>query len=827
MSRSRELSFRSKMILGGSLLVLFPLVIIGRTTFINTSRTLGSVSKVQLSQIAQGLASMMDSTIERNLQILQNLAQDPQFIKAASTDDYDLIADRLTDFFNKTGIGYEGLSVFDRNGIVSADGADRRRVGIDISDRDFFRAVKSGRVGIGTPVLSKATGKPVFPFSVPIFSTEGTIVGAIHCVMKAEFLLSLISSVKVGSGGYSFIIGSNGIVIAHPDSSKILSEYITDVQGMGTLGRRMLRHETGTLEYIYQGEYKVTGFAPVRTTGWEIGATLSRKEIMGLAYENRNIMLLLSAVFFTITVLCIVFFSRTISRPVQKTITTLNQAIDQAAEAICIIGLDRKVQVMNPAMAAIFDCPAESMIGRDPFPDNITQTSDEEIWEQLESDRIWSGHINGITRDGGGFSLDMTVTPVKNEKGQINCFLGIGRDITQELAMEARIRQGQKMEAIGTLAGGIAHDFNNILSAIFGYTELTIQSLRERQCPLIFLPDIQRAAERARDLVQQIMAFSRQTDQGSKALVPKFIVKEALKLLRASLPSTIAMEETIQNDWYIQGDPTQVHQIVMNLCTNAGYAMRDQGGTLRVTLADVVLDEASLIAKPWAKPGNHVLLEVSDTGSGIPPEFMDRIFDPFFTTKPQGEGTGLGLSVIHGIVEGMGGFVSVDSTMGEGVTFGVYFPAVQGSESLFQLGETAGEEFIGGSERILLVDDEEILVESCSAMLKQLGYRVSGFCSSQSALAAFRKNPEAFDAVLSDYTMPHMTGYELAKKLTAIRADIPIIICSGYIDCPTGASLRDVGIMGFVKKPITMKQIAFALRKALDGEAGIMGDEWL
>jgi PAS domain S-box-containing protein len=813
MSKRRELSFRAKMIFGGSLLVLFPLIIIGMTTFINTSHTLGSVSKAQLSQIAQGLAGMVDSTIERNLQILQNLAEDPQFIEAATTDNFDLVEERLMDFFSKAGIGYEGLGLFDRNGLIAAEGSDRSKIGIDISDRDYYRAVKSGQIGIGTPVFSKATGNPVFPFSVPIFSTGGEVVGAVNCVMKAEFLLSLINSVKVGSNGYAFIIGSNGIIIAHPDESKILSEYITDIEGVETLGHRMIQHETGTQEYVYLGERGIAGFAPVRTTGWEIGVTLKKKEIMSLAYDNRNIMMLLSAVFFVITVLCIVVFSRTISRPVQKTLTTLNQAIDQAAEAICIIGLDRKVRMVNPAMANIFDCPAEAMVGKDLFSDDIAETSGDEIWQQLEGDRIWSGHINGKKRDGGSFFLDVTVTPVKNEKGEVSCFLGIGRDITQELAMEAKNRQGQKMEAIGTLAGGIAHDFNNILSAIFGYTELTVQSLQEARSPLFFLPDIQKAAERARDLVQQIMAFSRQADQGNKALVPKDIVKEALKLLRASLPSTIDIEVDIRNDWLIHGDPTQVHQIVMNLCTNAGYAMREKGGTLRVTLADVSLDASSLAAKP----GNHVMLEISDTGPGIPPEVMDRIFDPFFTTKPQGEGTGLGLSVIHGIVESMGGFVSVESTVGEGATFGVYFPAAKGSKALLQVQDRSGDEIPHGSERILLVDDEDILVETGSAMLERLGYQVTGFLSSPSALAAFRENPEAFDAVISDYTMPHMTGYELAEKLTEIRPDIPIIICSGYIERPRGASLREVGIMAFVKKPIKMAEIGRSLRSVLDG----------
>ena len=420
----------------------------------------------------------------------------------------------------------------------------------------------------------------------------------------------------------------------------------------------------------------------------------------------------------------------------------------------------------------------------------------------------------GKRRDETDFSVDVTITPVRNAAGQVGSYLGVGRDVTRELIMEAQVRQAQKMEAIGTLAGGIAHDFNNILSAIFGFTEVALQAVRDHTDAQPYLSEVLEASDRARDLVSQILAFSRQSGEGTKLLQPRHIIREALKLLRASLPSTIAIRESITSDAMVLGDPSQVHQVIMNLCTNAGYAMKDTGGVLEVGLREVELDEEFVSRHPEARAGRHLVLTVADTGPGIPPQIRERIFDPFFTTKPQGEGTGLGLSVVHGIVSSMGGVVTVESEPGKGSVFSVYVPIAQGEEPPALAGQPV--EIHRGTEHLLVVDDEEALMRVEKAMLEGLGYSVRGSTNSRSALEAFRAAPDSFDAVIADYTMPNMTGYQLARKLREIRADIPIILCSGYLDPNMEKAVRGAGISAFVRKPISRRELALTLRQVLD-----------
>ncbi len=809
----KDMSLRAKLALSGIFMAFIPLAIIGATTYINSSRTLEDISKVQLSQLAQGLAGMIDSILGRNLKILTAIAQDPEIIKAASTGQFGAVDAKMEDLFKKVGTDYEDIVVCDQTGIIRSDGVDATRKGIDISDRDYFRAIKEGHVGIGTPVISKATGEPIFGMSVPIISAQGEFVGGVLGVVKTDLLVTQLNSIKVGKTGYSFMLDRQGIIIAHPDKKMVLTYDINKNKDMTNLASKVARQKEGAEEYVYNKARKVAGISPLQSTGWVVVVSQNKDEIMALAYVNRNLILVVSILFLFMAVLA-VLTSRTISRPVENMLTTLNQAIEQAKEAIFIVNIDRKVQFVNPAMADIVDRPVEDLIEKEPILDNTFRTDTKEIWETVENGNIWTGIITGFKRDSTSFSMNVTITPVKNKEGRISCFLGIGRDITKELFMEAQIRQGQKMEAIGTLAGGIAHDFNNILSAIFGCTDLAIRSLTDSEKSMYYLKEALKAAGRAKDLVHQILTFSRQSEQGQGPVMPKNIIKEALKLLRASLPSTVEIEESMKSASFIMGDPTQIHQIIMNLCTNASYAMKDHGGVLHVEIEDVNLDEGITASHPGLIPGIYIKLNISDSGPGIPPAILDRVFDPFFTTKPPGEGTGLGLSVVHGIVKTMNGFVSVESEMGKGTTFTIYLPVVQGEEA-FDAREEGQGDIPGGTERILLVDDEELLIMTGTAILEDLGYKVKGFTRSLLAWDAFQSDPESFDAVVTDSTMPLMTGYELAKKLRDIRAGIPIILCSGYLDKTMEKLVQDVGINEFVKKPITRHNIAHALRRAL------------
>jgi PAS domain S-box-containing protein len=407
-----------------------------------------------------------------------------------------------------------------------------------------------------------------------------------------------------------------------------------------------------------------------------------------------------------------------------------------------------------------------------------------------------------------------------HQDGSLAGLVGAMLDITdrkraeEENALrERQMRQAQKMEAIGTLAGGIAHDFNNILSAIVGYTEIALHDLPKGVPVAGYLKKVLKAGDRARGLVNQILAFSRATEQETRPVVVKHIVKEALKLLQATLPSTIRIRSNIRSDAAITADPTQIHQVVMNLCTNAAHAMQDNGGQLLLSLTDALLDEPSQGPHAELAPGPYLVLEVRDTGTGIDPEIQDRIFDPFFTTKKPGEGTGMGLSVVHGIIKDCGGSIQVRSVPGQGTTFQAWLPAMELEEKDPPPPETT---LPLGHESILFVDDEPDLVDVGLQMLKMLGYRVTAINDSREALDRFKQSPQRFDMVITDMTMPRMTGDLLSQHLLAVRPDIPIIICTGYSEKVDAESIRSMGLAGLVYKPLIMKDLAKLIRRILD-----------
>ncbi|MBF0528567.1 MAG: PAS domain S-box protein [Deltaproteobacteria bacterium] len=382
--------------------------------------------------------------------------------------------------------------------------------------------------------------------------------------------------------------------------------------------------------------------------------------------------------------------------------------------------------------------------------------------------------------------------------------------------LENKLHQAQKMEAIGTLASGIAHDFNNILGAIIGYTQLAILETQEENQLKHFLEQIFQAGQRATDLVKHILSFSRQKEEQQILVDASSIIKEALKLLRASIPSTIEIKQQFASkDSTILADPTSIHQIIMNLCTNASHAMAEKGGILSVALEEAVMESEYLIGPFKLSGGDYIKLSVTDTGTGIPPENIGRIFDPYFTTKGQGEGTGLGLAVIHGIVKNLKGAISVYSELGEGTTFNVFFPKAEKATST----EVPLAKLIEyGTEKILFIDDEPALIDMGKNLLERLGYQVTTMTSSIEALLLFKSNPVDFDLVITDQTMPQMTGMELAKELITVRPDIPIILCTGYSHHVTEKKVLGIGIRRFLLKPLLLHDLACAVREALGAD---------
>ncbi len=385
-------------------------------------------------------------------------------------------------------------------------------------------------------------------------------------------------------------------------------------------------------------------------------------------------------------------------------------------------------------------------------------------------------------------------------------------DITETKQLEARLQQSQKMEAVGTLAGGIAHDFNNILSAIVGYTQLTLLDMHESMPAYKNLQQALHAANRAKDLVAQILTFSRQTEKQHHPVQIGPIIRESLKFLRASLPTTIEIRQDIRKTTgSVLANPTQIYQVMINLTTNAAQAMRETGGVIETGLSEVTIEAGENDSE--LQPGRYVHLVVSDTGPGMDKEIQTRIFEPYFTTKKTGEGTGMGLAVVHGIVRSHGGYIRVHSQPGEGTAFHLYLPI---STDTARPEQDLKPELLRGSGRILYVDDEETLVDLGRQMLETLGYSVDALTDSREALRVFQKQSESYDLVITDQTMPKMTGAELAQEILRLKPDLPIILCTGYSESISAEQAESLGIRAFLMKPLILQDLAVAIHSILD-----------
>lgn len=423
-------------------------------------------------------------------------------------------------------------------------------------------------------------------------------------------------------------------------------------------------------------------------------------------------------------------------------------------------------------------------------------------------------------KDGTTVWSEVTASFLRDLSGVPVAILGAMRDISERKQaeqekknLETRLQQAHKMEAIGTLAGGIAHDFNNILAAVLGYTEMALEETPDGSLLRSNIQEVLNAGNRAKDLVKQILSFSRQAEQQLAPVKVKHVVTEALRLLRASLPSTVEIRPNIQSDSATLADPTQIHQVVMNLCANADFAMRDTGGILEVSLTDVSIDSAHKAHRLDLIPGDYLCLSVGDTGHGMPEDVKARIFEPFYTTKGRDKGTGMGLSVVHGIVKSHGGAITVESGPGKGSTFEVFLPKIEMKTAL-----TADDNLAlpTGDERILFVDDEKVLTDMGRQMLERLGYRVVCRTSSIEALELFKAQPGNFDLVITDMTMPNMTGDKLAAALMAIRPDFLVVLCTGFSEQITEEKAKKMGIREYILKPMVMNKLAQTVRGVLD-----------
>jgi PAS domain S-box-containing protein len=497
--------------------------------------------------------------------------------------------------------------------------------------------------------------------------------------------------------------------------------------------------------------------------------------------------------------------------------------VNNAQDAIYIIQ-DERIVFSNPTTGRITGYSPEELRQK-PF-DFLLHPEDREMVVSRHLACLRGGDVPAnyphriITK--GGREIWLQISPVVIKYQGRPAVMVIARDITEQRRMEAQLRQSQKLEALGTLAGGIAHDFNNILAAIMGYAELSLEDTPAGGQVAGNLKQVLAACKRARDLVRQILSFSRHGKQELQPLLMEPLVKEVLSLIRATTPSHIEIISELEPGGVIRADPVQIHQLLMNLCSNAAQAMEDSGGTIRVSLSRINLapgDEAASAALP---PGPYLRLSVEDTGPGIPPDIKDRIFEPFFTTKDPGRGSGLGLSAVHGIAQGHQGAVSLEDLPGGGTVFHVLLP--ENDMAPDQAEEPPAPPITTGHERVMFVDDEPALAEIARNMLQRLGYQVSTFTSSQQALAAFQEDPRAFDLIITDQTMPGLTGAALAREVKNLRPEIPVIICTGFSHQLGPEQARKLGVSAFVMKPITSGEIARVVRGALDGPSKTMSE---
>jgi len=510
--------------------------------------------------------------------------------------------------------------------------------------------------------------------------------------------------------------------------------------------------------------------------------------------------------------------------------------LDAALDAVIALDEHGRIMQWNAQAERVFGWTKEEVFGQT-LTETIVPPQFREAHQRGIERYVKSGESHilntrfemmGLRCDGQEIPLELAITAVRS-KGKV-IFNGFLRDLTERrqadaalLKSEEQLRQAQKMEAIGTLAGGIAHDFNNILSAIIGYTELAMAQIGLGSSILPKLQEVLRAGYRAKNLVRQILTFSRQDVSGKKVIYLQPIVEEALALLRASLPSTILLTYELQSSLRpVLADATQIHQVIMNLGANAEYAMRETGGTLRVMLDEVYMEDSSALATHQSLvPGHFIRLQVTDSGLGMAPDIKKRIFDPFFTTKEVGEGTGMGLAVIHGIVKGHGGAIQVESRVGVGSNFVLYFPC--SDKPAGDHSPSDSSKICNGAGRLMFVDDEVSLTRWAKDMLEEVGYQVVVHTNGQDAIEDFQRHSKNFDALITDQTMPGMTGEQLTKRVLEIRPDFPVILCTGFSYTIDEGKARSMGIRAYLIKPVLMADLVQTLRATLKPPGSLEG----
>ena len=491
--------------------------------------------------------------------------------------------------------------------------------------------------------------------------------------------------------------------------------------------------------------------------------------------------------------------------------------LDTVEQSVTSTDINGKILYWNPYSERLYGWKKSEVLGADLknliVPSAFKKNADE-VYNVVNKGKSWSGEVNVQNNSGDIFPVLLTASPIYDEAGKVTGGISISIDITDKKKMEAQLRQTQKMEGLGTLAGGIAHDFNNILSPIILHSQMALEDMSPDDPLQTNIHEIYKAAKRARELVKQILTFARKGQDNRIKFKASPVIKEDIKFLRSTIPTTIDIRYLKKTDHdTIYANPTELDQVVMNLCPNAAYSMKEDGGIIEVILDSINLRKDRNDGRVDLKKGRYFTLTVKDSGAGISSDLLNKIFEPYFTTKKSGEGTGMGLAIIHGIVKNYGGDISVESTPGKGTTFIIYIPLVD-EESISE--EEQKTDILKGSGQILFVDDEKAAVSATKKILIKLGYNPTATTSSPEALEIFKKVPELYDLVITDMTMPGMTGKALTEKIREIRPDVPVILCTGYSDQIDEEIAQQIGIDEFLIKPINISELALAIRKVLD-----------
>lgn len=727
--------------------------------------------------------------------------------------------------------------------IADAQGIQRYRSqgspppNLDISDRDYFVAQRdhaNAGLYMSGPLVSRSIGRSAVVFARRLEDKGGQFAGVVTAIVDLEDLRRFYSAVNLGLGTSTYLLRDDGtLLLRNPPAPYEVGRTFS------TLAAPASTPATGFSNPVDGGKEEFIAIARVRGTPLEVAVTRDRQlglrpwrgESLSVAIRTLVLTLLGAA-----TIMAVLRQLRHIEageRALRDSEERYALAMEGANEGHWDWDVPTDRLFLSPKMKTIQGLPADSEVNtRAAWLSRIVVHPDDK--PRLEA--ALADHIQGLTpryeceyrvrQPGGEWSWIISRGRcLRDEAGRPLRFLGSAIDVTAEKQaqmdkerLEAQLRQSQKMEAIGTLAGGIAHDFNNILGAILGYGELASQQAAEGSALRRYLDNVMHAGGRAKTLVDRILGFSR-SGMGERVPVNvESIVAETLELLEASLPPGIRLETRLEaGDAAVIGDATRLHQVTMNLCTNAMQVMTHHGGTLSVTLECVVLTETRTVSRGTLAPHDYVRLVIGDTGAGIAPEVLERIFDPFFTTKGVGEGTGLGLSLVHGIVSDLGGGIDVISKIGEGTRFEIWLPVT---------GETCKPAFEeeralpqGHGQTVMVVDDEQTLVALSEEMLARLGYEPVGFESSAAALRAFQAQPQRFDLILTDEAMPELTGIDLARETHRLRPELPVVLMSGYGGTQLTARAAANGVSAVLRKPLRSRELAETLARVLEFES--------